>query len=96
MDIITAKFNKKFGLFPIFLWMISRLLSIYNFVFFNFVQEDPVFNGVSLFFFSILDSFGSLVPVAIQQSVTAHNTRTADFVNREVASLREQTQLMNA
>ncbi|OWA53599.1 Programmed cell death 6-interacting protein [Hypsibius exemplaris] len=43
-----------------------------------------------------VDLFGALVPVAIQQSVSAHNTRKADLINREVANLREQTQLMNA
>ncbi|XP_055343943.1 programmed cell death 6-interacting protein-like [Paramacrobiotus metropolitanus] len=43
-----------------------------------------------------VDLFGALVPVAIQQATTAHNTRKQELVNREVANLREQTQLMNA
>lgn len=42
-----------------------------------------------------LDLFGALVPVAIQTAVSAHNTRKQELVNREVANLREQTQLMN-
>ncbi|GAU94831.1 hypothetical protein RvY_06541 [Ramazzottius varieornatus] len=43
-----------------------------------------------------VDLFGALVPVAIQQAVTAHNARKTELINREVANVREQTQMMNA
>lgn len=44
----------------------------------------------------LVDLFGALVPVAIQQAVTAHNARKTELINREVANVREQTQMMNA
>lgn len=39
--------------------------------------------------------FESLMPLQVHTAINAHNARFAEAVNREVNTLREQTQLMN-
>lgn len=48
-----------------------------------------------IIFFVCLDLFEKMVPMAVQQSVSAANSRKSDTVNRLIGSMREATNLCN-
>ncbi len=48
-----------------------------------------------IFCFVCLDLFEKMVPMAVQQSVSAANSRKSDTVNRLIGSMREATNLCN-
>ncbi len=55
-----------------------------------------IFNKLHYFLFCLgLDLFEKMVPMAVQQSVSAANSRKSDTVNRLIGSMREATNLCN-
>lgn len=45
---------------------------------------------------SFTDLFETLVPVSVQQSLAAYDTRKQEIVSMEIGKLRESTQLLNS
>jgi len=46
-----------------------------------------------LFFFK--DLFEDLVPISVQQALSAYDVRKTELVNSEIGKLRESTQILN-
>lgn len=42
-----------------------------------------------------LDLFGNLVPISVQQALSAYDVRKTELVNLEIGKLRESTQILN-
>jgi len=42
-----------------------------------------------------LDLFENLVPISVQQALSAYDVRKAELVNLEIGKLREATQILN-
>lgn len=46
-------------------------------------------------FILFIDLFEDLVPISVQQALTAYEVRKTELVNAQVGKLRESTQLLN-
>lgn len=42
-----------------------------------------------------LDLFEDLVPISVQQALSAYDVRKTELVNSEIGKLRESTQILN-
>jgi len=42
-----------------------------------------------------LDLFENLVPISVQQALSAYDVRKTELVNSEIGKLREATQILN-
>lgn len=49
----------------------------------------------SINFFFLLDLFEDLVPISVQQALSAYDVRKTELVNSEIGKLRESTQMLN-
>jgi len=46
-------------------------------------------------FIFVLDLFEDLVPISVQQALSAYDVRKTELVNSEIGKLRESTQILN-